>query len=159
DTYRFDYSYALGAFAGSRFPGYDGVRAVEPVRTDRFTQELRLLVPLGPDVDWLFGVFYAHESNPSQESVDAINTSSGEQPAGGGLVAFLETPTRFREYAGFTNLTWRITSKLDVQMGLRESEDKLEGTYTVDGPLFGGSIASLYSARSADRAFTYAFTP
>ncbi len=56
-TFRFDFSPPLGGAADASF-GMDGVAVVQPSRTTRFTQELRLSTTLGSRTDWLMGLLF-----------------------------------------------------------------------------------------------------
>jgi outer membrane receptor protein involved in Fe transport len=89
----------------------DAVGLQKDNRTRKFTEEVRLAGTVGP-LDWLVGGFYTHESSLQYQNV----------PIFGGPIASLEAvelPTKFQEYAGFGNLTYHITPKLDLTGGVR----------------------------------------
>ena len=126
-------------------------------RTKKLSQELRLTMPLGPYVDWLVGGFYTHERSTYFENLLAENPTSGKIVADGYYLSF---PTTFAEYAGFSDLTWHVTSRFDVQVGARESHIEQSKTQTVLAPLFGGTTPSFTPEADANaNAFTYLLTP
>lgn len=141
--------------------GVSGAESVAHNRVNKFSQEVRLTAPIGPRVDWLVGVFYTHESVPAYTDQFAADTSTG-QIAGQGFSASF--PTTYEEYAAFTDFTYRITDRFDIQIGGRESHNRQ--TYSeIDTGLYTESIDLSPSPfvyprqRSEDSAFTYLFTP
>jgi iron complex outermembrane recepter protein len=141
--------------------GTTGSTMVDNNQTHRFSQELRLAMPVGTRVDWLIGAFYTHERSPFSQGVLASLHDTGESV---GNWADLRWHVTYAEYAGFTDLTFHLTDRFDVQLGARES--KIEQTYhEVDSgplvPLFEGNPSpldfGLVSTHSS--AFTYLATP
>jgi outer membrane receptor protein involved in Fe transport len=126
-------------------------------RTKKFSQELRLTMPLGPYVDWLAGAFYTRERSTYDENLLAENPTTGQIIADGYYLSF---PTTFAEYAGFSDVTWHVTPRFDVQVGARESHIEQSKSQTVLAPLFGGTTPSVTPRADASaNAFTYLFTP
>lgn len=121
----------------------------EEFTTNKWTEELRLTAPLGPSVNWLFGVFYTHESSSFYDNV--VSTEPGtELPLGVLSEVF---PTMYEEYAAFTDFTFKITSRFDVQVGGRETENKQTYSQAFDGVVSGSNL------HSKGNAFTYLLTP
>lgn len=111
---RADYSPDYAAFA----PPGDRVQFLYGLETKKFTQELRLSSTSEGPFEWLVGGFYTDEKSefisifqPILPS-DAFDTST---PVVFGGHEF----TRYKEYAAFGNLTYYLTPKLDVTVGLR----------------------------------------
>jgi iron complex outermembrane recepter protein len=125
-------------------------------KTDKVTQEVRASIPLGQRFEWLVGGFFTHES-----SLFAENLSS-ENPLTGALVGTLvadHSPTVYREYAAFTDLTVHFTDKFDVQFGGRESRIEQDfGTTPETGALYGAGVLVPGGDTTAN-AFTYLVTP
>jgi iron complex outermembrane recepter protein len=162
----------LGALTESIFPGYPGT----PIRVDsnfnRFTEELRLAAPLGEKFDGLAGVFYSHEVDRWRFGPFlAVDPRTGAfAPDGGadwGTLGANAAPSVLTEYAGFADLTYHITDRLDVQFGGRESQYEIAtGSALITGlvaeDLFGCPTASCYPTPAftlKQHAFTYLVTP
>jgi iron complex outermembrane recepter protein len=133
--------------------------------TKKFTQELRLASDNTQTVSWLAGAFYTHEQSPAVQAYYANELTTGERF---GTIANYDFPSSLSEYAIFTDLTFHITNRFDVQVGGRQSW--FDQTYNeVDtGPLpalpkeFGGEGASptnIPEISTHASATTYLFTP
>ena len=139
----------LGAF------GLAGNRAVlaNSFRTDKFSQEVRLASAGDGGLDWLVGSFYTKEKTLGLQTLDALNRTSGA------LVQRLLTasfPSNLEELAGFADLTYKITDKLDIQVGGRYSHNRQDYVEVATGPLAGDPIPL---SRSSDNSFTWLVTP
>jgi outer membrane receptor protein involved in Fe transport len=156
NTFRWDFSWLLGGYAASQF-GVAGANSVQDVSTHKFTQELRVAMPLGERIDWLFGAFYAREKTPrNYQTVAAVDFTTS---ASAGEIAHLTYLNTFEEYAAFTDVTWHVTDRFDVQVGGRQSRNESDFQNIVGGPLFGGPDSVQPEAHSKDSAFTYLLTP
>ncbi len=132
------------------FPGTD-------VRTDwdntKFTQEFRFSVPVGERIEWLFGAFYTDEDAETVQRLPVVNPATGAQV---GLLRGNNQPSTYREYAAFTDFTFRFTDRFDVQVGGRES--RIKQTYAIIqiGPTAPASVPKTEAQASP---FTYLLTP
>src|SRR6185437_8909164 len=154
----------FGSFPQQDF-GVGGVAEIDHGRTAKATEEVRLSMPLGKRVDWLFGLFYTHEATQAREEWWAADPSTGAiLPDGNMLLG--SWPTSYSEYAAFTDVTLHLTNRFDVQFGGRESENRQ--TYSeVDGggytTVFGldGAPGPLVSPEvvTKDNDSTYLVTP
>lgn len=159
-TDSFDYSYALGPFTQMQF-GVTGTPAFDDLSTHKFSQELRLAMPLGARFDGLFGAFYTHEDSSILQDVLAAKPTTGTIV--GSWIRF-DQPVTFTEYAVFADLTARLTKRFDVQIGGRESRIRQTFMETDTGPyvpLFEGvpSPNVFPTGRASNSAFTYLLTP
>jgi iron complex outermembrane receptor protein len=150
-----DYTYAVGPLTNLLF-GVQNSPLYNNNRTDKFTQEVRLSMPLGQAVDWLLGGFYTHESSSYSENVLAQDPAT---LASLGEVLGIDFPTRYTEYAGFTDFTLRFTEHLDVQLGGRESHIEQTFNQTEFGDAVGTTPLITPEERSSANAFTYLVTP
>ncbi len=126
---------------------------LESAKTAKFSQELRLSVPLGTRLEWLIGGFYTHENtDPTAQDLFAANRQTG---ALGAQIVHTNQPNSFDEYAGFTDLTVRLTERFDVQLGARESKNSQD--WTSLNVLAGQTTAPVI--HTSDDAFTYLVTP
>ncbi|MES2059149.1 MAG: TonB-dependent receptor [Pseudomonadota bacterium] len=140
-----------GAPAGST------VQIANADRTTKFSQELRANGSIGR-FDWLVGGFYTVEHATTNQTLLLSNPS-------GTLLAtpyISSGPSRYREVAGFADLTWRATDKFEIQIGGRYAGNKQSfdtGTL-IDGPAqvaFGPSGREVKG--SSDNAFTWLISP
>jgi iron complex outermembrane recepter protein len=163
-----DFTYGLGGVLESGIPGsgFDGFGVSgTPLFTDqdthKYVQEIRLSSTIGERLDWLFGVFYTHEST------NASSNFGAEDPATGAIVgqfAHIGFPSEYQEYAAFTDLTYHFTDNFDVQIGARESRinqslsEQFSGPYA---PLFLGQASPFnFPQQDTDATpFTYLLTP
>ncbi len=130
-------------------------------RNNKFTQEIRALVPIGPKIDWLFGGFYTGERSKGPALFAAVDPGSG---AVAGILTRAEKRSNYTEYAAFTNLTLHLTDRFDLQVGGRLSENEQTFTEIRSGlpaviNLFYGGVTALPEVRSKDTPFTYLVTP
>ena len=157
----FDYTYALGGLTDLFF-GVPGTPFLENSKTTKFTQEIRLSAPIGQRFDWLLGAFYTDEDTPSfTQHILAVD------PATGAVVDTWLDETRattFSEYAAFTDLTFHVTDRFDIQIGGRESQNRQTFTQTQTGPFnlligFPTLVVVQPESRTKDNSFTYLVTP
>jgi iron complex outermembrane receptor protein len=124
----------FSSFADSFFgtPGHSSV-VLDNVGTRRFSQELRMSAPIGNRITWLLGGFYTDENDDdpiNYNGADGI-TSAPATPA----LLFNGTKDKYREFAGFTNITYDVTDRLDVQLGGRVGEIRQTFKFLNYGPL------------------------
>ncbi len=162
-TYKFDISPLLTGFVNSFFNVNDGgAPQIQTKDTTKFTQEIRLSVPLSGRVEWLIGGFYDHEYSPISLYMPATIFLTG-QPIGL-LLQYPPTPygggNRVSEYAGFTDLTYHFTDRFDVQLGGRESHIEVDNLAQAPfSGIFAGTPTFVPAVDSSANAFTYLATP
>ena len=133
------------AFGG---PGvFSAIGLIRDAETDKFTQEVRLSAS-GRVFDWLVGAFYTDEDSEQRQQLLPYDPSGALAP-----VNFLtyRSPSRYEEYAGFGNLTFHLTDKLDVSGGVRYAHNSQTQEQIGSGLL----IASVPERRSSDSIATY----
>jgi iron complex outermembrane receptor protein len=120
--------------------------------TDRFTQELRLSVPIETWVDWLIGGFYDHEGVSGTE---VVNTEAANG-AVTGIVETIDSTATYTEGAAFTDLTFHLTNQLDLQLGGRATdlEQRTGGSVSA-----GGHVNLSPTLESHEHPLTYLVTP
>jgi len=153
-----DLTYAYGTVAKTVFGG-TGAGLYDDFLAQKFTQELRLAMPIGQSFDWLVGAFYTHEHIPNHQLIGAVNATTGRLD---GVLGVADYPNIYTEYAGFTDLTWHVTDRFDVQIGGRESRITVSNsTATSEGPVFAPGLAPVISPGVSSKAdaFTYLLTP
>jgi outer membrane receptor protein involved in Fe transport len=152
-----DYTASNGQAAETTF-GVSGASLAEDNETSKFTQEVRLSAPIGQRLEWLLGAFYTNEDTSFEQRILAVDPATGASAGEGVFVTF---PTTFEELALFTDLTWKLTDRFDVQVGGRRSQDKQ--TYMLSGafPFFNLPDPFVLQPKlhSKENAFTYLLTP
>jgi iron complex outermembrane recepter protein len=116
--------------------------------TNKLTQELRLASATGQTLEWLIGGYYTHESSQDNQAFALLDAAG--QPAPNDLFT-TASPSRFKEFAGFADVTYRLTSRLDVTGGVRYAHN--DQVYTQNGS--GLFVGSLPTRTSSDGVFTY----
>lgn len=133
------------AFGG---PGaFSAIGLIRNAETDKFTQEIRLAAT-GQGFDWLAGVFYTNEDSDQSQKLLPYDPSGQLAP-----INFLtfRSPSRYEEYAGFANLTFHLTDKLDASGGVRYAHNSQDQEQIGSGLLIG----SIPERHSSDSVATY----
>ena len=162
----FDFSQTLGGLASALFPianSVTGAPVADAYEIRKFSQELRLSIPVTDHIDWLLGGYYVHENDFASQTVLATNPLTGGIE---GLLAYVGSSlpqTSYWELAGFTDVTVHFTDRFQVQIGGRESHIN-EPSVTSVGigvPPLGYSSTPAFSATPsyAANVFTYLVTP
>lgn len=126
-----------------------------PFDVKKFSQELRLAVPVGDRIDLILGGFYTHEGVKYAIDTGAADAETGEVI---GNPIIWRDSVKFREYAGFANVTVRLTDRFDIQGGLRYSENRQKMHHREWGVFSPGGYLELYRS-SNGHALTYQITP
>jgi iron complex outermembrane recepter protein len=146
----------FGPFTGFGVPG---TLFTDNNRTEKFSQEIRLTTWIGQSIEFLWGAFYTHEGTTDLQSVFAADNT----PSIVGTVATFNFPTKFEEYAAFTDLTFHVTDRFELQVGGRESHNSQVYNETDAGPLAvtieGGSPTIYPRVNTSANAFTFLVTP
>ncbi len=149
----------LGQLVSVAYPTSNAFE-VDYVRSSKFTQELRVATPLGKHLQWLIGAYFSHELPHSYTKY--VPTRPDSTPLG--TFANLESQVRFTEWAGFTDLTYLVTDRFDIQFGARASRMKQSFVEVDSGPYLpmveGLSSPTVYPEVAAtESATTYLLTP
>jgi iron complex outermembrane recepter protein len=145
----------IGFLADIFFPPAQGATVINDFNSGKLTQEIRVSSQYGSTLEWQLGGFYTNEDNgPNSSLLTANDLNTGTQV---GVMLYETYPSRYQEYAGFANLTYHFTNRFDVQVGGRESRNRIRYFQELTGPLGVGAIP--YLTRSDDSSFTYLVTP
>jgi iron complex outermembrane receptor protein len=132
----------------------------------KLTQEIRLSGSWGRHFDWLLGGFFTHDHSRYDQTVYAADYSAVPTGKIIGQLADVPAQSSYLEYAEFAAITYRITDRLDIQLGGRESENTTKTLASVQtGPLFGAppdfASGTIFQPETSARnnAFTYLITP
>ena len=114
--------------------------------TDQFSEEIRLACDC-EGYEWIAGLYYFTEDKEEALGLPAINF-------GGAFNIFATNKTD--AWAGFGELTWHFSDRLDGIVGVRYSNEEKED-WNLRG-LTGGNFDGLFGA-SDPRAFSFSFPP
>jgi outer membrane receptor protein involved in Fe transport len=158
-TQLLDWTFAFGSTVQSVF-GVTGAPYKGADNVGKFVQELRLSIPIRRQLEWLIGGFYTHESDRSSFDVNAENTATGQIVGNYWHFQQASQPDKFDEYAIFTNLTYHLTERFDIQLGGRGSHLKVAlGETLQTGPFIGAEPVLGPKESTAASPFTYLVTP
>ena len=134
--------------------GIPGAQWFEDNQTEKFSQEIRLSTPITQRLNLLFGLFYTHESTDLDLNIFSV------EPATAALLGtdyHGDLGVTYQEFAAFTDLTYQVTDRLDIQVGGRESTNK-QTTFGTEVYPPSPSFADPNLSSKAN-AFTYLLTP
>ena len=130
----------------------------------KFTQEVRLASPSNDKFEWMIGGYYTNEDGIIEQHINGLvldNPSSLQSELADLL--FLTLDSKYKEIAGFANVTWHATDRLDITAGARISHNKQDSSQLVGGPVapiqFGGAIPVFDDGHSSESVFTYSLSP
>ncbi len=127
--------------------------------TDKFTQELRLVSPEDQTFEWLIGAYYTDEdSGIDPQTISAVDAGTENPAAGFPTLADARLRSTFKETALFANATWHVTSRFDLSLGGRISDNDQKASQVLDGILVGG-LTTYDDVKSSESPFTYSVSP
>jgi iron complex outermembrane receptor protein len=128
-------------------------------KVDKFVQEVRLTSETHGPVDWLVGAYFTREHSADPEFVYDYSTPGVllPPPLAVGEVAALNAT--YNEYAGYADLTWHITPRLDLGGGARYSYNEQVYSQGIGGPLAGGPVTFSPDTSSHEGVFTWDVNP
>ena len=119
-----DASFLYGAILMEPLFGVDGALLTGDARTSKLSQELRLATPIGTMWDWLLGVYFTREDTQFLVNLPAVNPQTQQTV---GSVLNSDFPTKYKEYAAYTDITYKLGPRFDVQFGGRYTKFKQQG--------------------------------
>jgi iron complex outermembrane receptor protein len=124
------------------------------VKTDKFTQEIKLASPSNKKLEWILGGIYTNEKSRAKTLIVGL-TAPGVVGTGAAANVFSDdSKSKYEQYAAFGDVTVYLGEKFDITGGLRYSEDKVE-LVTIGGGLLNG--AGSVSAPPATKKGTWTF--
>lgn len=154
-TYRTDYTNALSPLVGAIFGVPNEFFLAQDTNSKKFTQEVRLT---GESrlLDWLVGAYYTNEKGLIDQEFVAVAPGTLTPITGLPLLGVATLASKYKEIAGFANLTMHIGERFDIDLGGRVSRNKQSANQATDGALAGLSDLSTSSKESV---FTYSVAP
>jgi len=145
----------FGAFCPATLPLCNFVNRQQN-RIRKFTEEVRLSSNGTSTIDWLVGGYYTRETGLIATHFN-VDDPANNQPTG--PFALLQTTgldSKYREYAGFANVTWHITDRFDVTLGGRYAHNSQSGQQNAETL---GTVATFAPLNSSEDVFTYSIAP
>jgi iron complex outermembrane receptor protein len=133
-----------------------GAGLLQNLEQKKFTQEVRLTSP-PQALEWLVGGFFTRERNVLNQSLNGLSLPSAQVAPGLGGLETIALGSVYSEYAGFANVDYHFTDRLDLSLGGRYSHNDQSSGQVTAGPLAGG--ASTVSGTSSEGVFTFAVAP
>jgi len=154
----FDFTPFFGPAFIAANDGVYGAPMVTQSNLNKVSEEMRFSGHLGQNTDWVAGGFYTDETgSPIQRQVVSVADQNTGEPVGDWYNGV--TNDRFKQYAGFADLTYRFSRQLDLQVGVRETHTE-ENRHTVQGgPVFETTTPQIVKGDTSNNSFTYLFTP
>ena len=141
-----DYSDYLRSSVGAS--ATQTVQALAGMRTNKFTQELRLASAASGNFEWIIGGFYQHESSNTDQNYKVYNADG--TPATGTLAVPYQNNyfTKLNEYAGFGNITYYLAPSFDITVGYRLSHNDQDITRQRSGTIGNPASPTTFRVRS-----------
>jgi outer membrane receptor protein involved in Fe transport len=129
----------------------------EPVKVDKFVQELRLASPTDNKFAWQVGAFYTYEHTSLHARIDTYDQLTAVPVTG--LPNFFtgDNDSTFHEIAAFGDVTYHFSPAFDVTGGLRYSHNTQHFITESDGIINGGHTFA--DVESDDSAVTWLINP
>ncbi|NIJ15917.1 TonB-dependent receptor [Sphingobium vermicomposti] len=146
-----DVTYTFNRFAANPAAG---ISFANRFKTKRFSQEVRLASNGKQSIDWLVGGFFTSERTLGRQTFNEVTPETSEFQT---LLGNYRYPYRYREFAGFGDLTFHFGEKLSLQVGGRYAQNKQRYNEQGNGPLDGDY--TIPTRRISGSAFTWLVSP
>jgi outer membrane receptor protein involved in Fe transport len=134
-------AFVFPAIGGVPVAPTDPLGVSTPQSFNKTTHELRLTSKDEGSLRWIVGAFYSHERDSFLQDSGVFGPAQDRLPTPNGSLIRFQKVSHLKEYAGFADLTYYITPKLDLTGGIRVG--RIEQDYR---QLFGGADAGAYNA-------------
>jgi iron complex outermembrane recepter protein len=121
--------------------------------SNKVTEEFRVASPTDEfaKLTWLGGLYYTHEQSLYGAHLGAVSLATG-QPIPGFTLYTFDLHLTYREYAGFGDLTCKLTDTIDFTTGARWSRNTQDFNAPNSGRL---SSVPVFRGKSADSTWTF----
>ncbi len=154
-------NFFLGDLLGLIQPGQVmGPYQDQVTNTKKFTQEVRLASPSSDTFEWMVGAYYTKEEGLIGQFIGSIDLVTGN-PFGVPLLddlATLDLSSKYKEIAGFSNVTWHATDRFDITIGGRIAKNKQSARQVSESGV-GLADNADFTIKSDESVFTYAISP
>ncbi len=155
--FRADLTFPLSTLIDLSF-GYPPNEFFQAQATDseKFTQEVRLAGE-SDRLDWLAGIYYTSEDGLIDQNFIAAQPGTLD-PIAGPLLGLARIDSKYKEIAGFGDVTVHFTDRFDLDLGGRYSHNKQSAKQVSDGILAGG-FNEFPAIKSDENVFTFSVAP
>lgn len=115
---------------------YSAIGDAQQAGYHNFVQEVRLASESGHQLEWLIGGYFTNQTGNNHQESAALGPDF--QPASNNFFDF-RTPSSYKEYAGFGDLTYHLTDRFDLSGGVRLSQNQQSATQLGGGILVGST--------------------
>lgn len=122
---------------------------------EKMTQEFRLVSRTGESFDWLVGAFFTDEDSVNDQTLHALDSNQTPLPAPFEPLGVSSQQTKYREYAVFGELTYKVSDAFSVTAGLRGAHNSQDFKFLSSG-LLGGPPTG---GTSDEDSLLYSFSP
>ncbi len=145
-------------------PNTVGIAFQNDVKTDKFTQEVRLATPTSSFIDFIIGGYYTKENSRITQRFRPFTLVSQQfiPPAITGTpfgdlteFVFLTLDSKYEEIAGFGSATVHLGPRFDIELGGRYSHNKQSSRQFLTQ--LGGE--SVIRGNSSENVFTFSVAP
>ncbi len=155
--FRSDFTFALSSLVESIIGQENDFFQAQSTDSKKFTQEARLSSQ-SDRFDWLVGAYYTNEDGRIQQDFVASAPGTVNPLTGIPLLGLAQVSSKYKEYAGFADVTIHLTDRFDLGLGGRYSHNKQGAKQVSDGALAGG-FNELPTTKSDENVFTYSIAP
>jgi outer membrane receptor protein involved in Fe transport len=127
---------------------YGAVGTTNPISVDKFTQEVRLTRSRTGAFEWALGALYTDEDSQIDQDFVLLDRAGNPAP---NILLVSSNPSSYEEHAGFGDLTWYLSDRLDVTGGIRYAHGRQENEKIQSGAFAQPNGSS----KSTDSVFTY----
>ena len=155
------YGTAFNILLGGVVPG-QVIGPFEDQKTNhkKFTQEVRLASPSSETFEWMVGAYYTHEEGLIDQFIGSVDLETRQSFGIPFLddIASLSLDSKYKEIAGFTNVTWHATDRFDVTVGARLAKND-QSARQISESAVGLADNADFTIKSDESVFTYALSP
>lgn len=140
--------------------GFIGAFQDQQTDLSKFTQEVRLASPSNQTFEWMVGAYYTHEKGLIDQFLGSIDLLTGDSFGFPPLddLATLSLTSKYKEIAGFTNVTWHLNDRFDLTAGGRLAKNKQSARQVSESAL-GLADTDDFTTKSDESVFTFAVSP
>jgi iron complex outermembrane recepter protein len=116
----------LNAFLAVLPPFFTQLQNSSTAKLDKTTQEFRVVSASGGAIEWLGGVFYAHEKSDGTSLLTASTAPGAPLPSGVRLFDNAGILNTWKETAVYGTVVWNVSSDLALTAGARAARNSLD---------------------------------